>query len=90
MKTKTQIPASAYAEGLYDSADLDRVLETVGEVLIAAQEHRSVCHDPQWASKVVEPLLSRVVKLAPFRAGGAPTMEDLNVSVLSHRCWATP
>ncbi|KAL9017227.1 MAG: hypothetical protein Q9185_005430 [Variospora sp. 1 TL-2023] len=87
---KTQIPTSAYAEGLYDAADLDKVMETVDEVLIAAQEHRSVCHEPQWGIKVLEPLLSRVVKLAPFRAGGAPRMEDLNVSVLSHRCWATP
>ncbi|KAL8936683.1 MAG: hypothetical protein Q9216_004809 [Gyalolechia sp. 2 TL-2023] len=83
MKTRPQISANAYADNLYDPADLDKVVETVKEVLVQAEKYRGQVHEPQWVSKVVGPLLGRLVKLAPFLAGDEQMIEDLNVSTVS-------
>ncbi|KAL9030031.1 MAG: hypothetical protein Q9196_001805 [Gyalolechia fulgens] len=80
MKTKGPIPKWSYTRGLFDSTELTQVLETVEEVVKHARAQRGISHEPQWVSKVVAPIMSRLQRLSSSKSADGREVEDLNIS----------
>ncbi|KAI4129620.1 MAG: hypothetical protein LQ341_006546 [Variospora aurantia] len=82
MKTKGPISKYTYAAKLYDAVDMSKVLETVVDVVEQACKQRD-SHEPQWVSKVVTPIMSRVQKLKSSVSAKGRHIDDLNISSVS-------
>ncbi|KAI4090084.1 MAG: hypothetical protein LQ344_004955 [Seirophora lacunosa] len=79
MKTQGPVNEFFYAAGLYSAADLPLVLDTVRSVVKAAHAQRN-SHEPQWVSKIVTPIMSRLQTLSSSVSAKGRGIEDLNIS----------
>lgn len=78
MKTQGPVNEFFYAAGLYSAADLPLVLDTVRSVVKAAHAQRN-SHEPQWVSKIVTPIMSRLQTLSSSVSAKGRGIEDLNM-----------
>ncbi|KAL8830036.1 MAG: hypothetical protein Q9170_005917 [Blastenia crenularia] len=79
MKTQGPIVEWSYATGLFDTADIWGVQDTVKAVVKAAHEERR-SHEPQWVSKVITPIMARLSTLSSSVSAKGRAICDLNIS----------
>ena len=81
MKTKGPIAKGCYSQGLFHTRDLPHVLETVEGAVQQATIQRGKSHEPNWVSKVVTPIMSRLQRLSSSKLVDGRQIEDLNMLV---------
>ncbi|KAL8956891.1 MAG: hypothetical protein Q9193_005702 [Seirophora villosa] len=79
MKTQGPINEFFYASELYSAADIPLVLGTMRSVVKAAHVQRN-SHEPQWVSKIVTPIMSRLQTLSSSVSAKGRGIEALNIS----------
>ncbi|KAL8886626.1 MAG: hypothetical protein Q9215_005699 [Flavoplaca cf. flavocitrina] len=80
-KTNGPIANNVYAPRRYSDLDLSSVLEGVKDVVHQAEIYHGNCHESQWVSKVVTPIMSQIQKLRSSVLGGRG-ISDMNIATV--------
>ncbi|KAL9034752.1 MAG: hypothetical protein Q9180_005234 [Flavoplaca navasiana] len=80
-KTNGPIANNVYAPRLYPDRDLLSVLEGVKDVVHQAEVYHGNCHESQWVSKVITPIMSQIQKLRSSVLGGRG-ISDMNIATV--------